>query len=57
VHAHAFGVAELDDNDNYVQLCLDDDATAVSARVDAGTCIDPNADPNDATSVAVSKDD
>lgn len=49
-----FALADLGDNDNYVQLCLDDSAPAVSVRVEAGTCADPRGDPNDDTSVPVS---
>ncbi|MEO5729137.1 MAG: hypothetical protein ABI134_00345, partial [Byssovorax sp.] len=46
-------LADLDDNDNYVQLCLDDDARPLSVRVDPGTCVDPRGDANDATTIAV----
>lgn len=49
-----FALADLGDNDNYVQLCLEDSAPAVSVRVEAGTCVDPRGDPNEETSVNVS---
>jgi hypothetical protein len=49
-----FALADLGDNDNYVQLCLDDPTPAVSVRVEADTCVDPRGDPNGETSVSVS---
>ncbi|MBN1207773.1 MAG: hypothetical protein JXB05_23110 [Myxococcaceae bacterium] len=49
-----FALADLGDNDNYVQLCLDDSTPAVSVRVEADTCVDPRGDPNGETSVSVS---
>ena len=51
-----FAIADVGDHDNYVQLCLDDVATPVSVRVEAGTCVDPRGDLNDATTVAVTRD-
>jgi hypothetical protein len=48
-----FALADLGDRDNYIQLCLDDDASPVAVRVEAGTLVDPRGDLNDATSVAV----
>jgi hypothetical protein len=48
-----FALADLGDNDNYVQLCLDDAAPPLSVRVEPGTCVDPHGDANDATSVTV----
>ncbi len=54
--ATPFALADLGDRDNYVQLCLDDDAPPVSVRVEADTCVDPRGDPNDETTVAVTPD-
>ncbi len=48
-----FALADLGDNDNYVQLCLDDDAQPLAVSVEAGTVVDPRGDLNDATSVTV----
>lgn len=50
-----FALADLGDNDNYVQLCLDDDAKPLSVRVEPGTCVDPRGDANDATAIAVTR--
>ena len=33
-----FALADLGDHDNYVQLCLDTSAPALSVRVEPGTC-------------------
>lgn len=46
-------LADLGDEDNYIQLCLDDARTPVSVRAEAGILVDPRGDPNDATSVDV----
>jgi hypothetical protein len=48
-----FALADLGDNDNYVQLCLDDGAKPLSVRVEPGTCADPRGDVNAATTIAV----
>jgi hypothetical protein len=48
-----FALADLGDSDNYVQLCLDNDALPLLVSVEAGTLVDPRGDLNDATSVTV----
>ncbi len=49
-------LADLGDNDNYTQLCLDSATPATSAAVEAGIAIDPRGDKNPATSISVTLD-
>lgn len=49
-------LADLGDNDNYTQLCLDTDTPAESVAVEAGVAIDPRGDANPMTSIGVSAD-
>jgi hypothetical protein len=41
-----FALADLNDMDNYIHLCLDTDARPLSIYLPADTVIDPNGDPN-----------
>ncbi|MBL8685031.1 MAG: hypothetical protein JNK05_37995 [Myxococcales bacterium] len=49
-------LADLGDNDNYTQLCLDTDDPAESVSIEAGVAIDPRGDANPATTIAVTTD-
>jgi hypothetical protein len=49
-------LADLGDNDNYTQLCLDTDTPAESVTVEAGVAADPRGDTNPATSIRVTTD-
>jgi hypothetical protein len=49
-------LADLGDNDNYTQLCLDTDTPAESVTVEAGVAIDPRGDANPRTSARVTTD-
>jgi hypothetical protein len=44
-------LADLDDRDNYVHLCLDTDATVQQVRARAAVLVDPNNDENPETSI------
>lgn len=46
-------LADLDDRDNYVHLCLDTDATVQRVRARAAVLVDPNNDENPETSITV----
>jgi hypothetical protein len=50
-----FALGDLNDQDNYVHLCLDVEAPAERVEARAGVLIDPRDDVNPATSVAVSR--
>ncbi len=49
-------LADLGDNDNYTQLCLDIDTPAESVTLEAGVAIDPRGDANPVTSIRVTAD-
>jgi hypothetical protein len=49
-----FALGDLDDGDNYVHLCLGTPAPATRVDFPGGILVDPNGDPNPATTVAVS---
>jgi hypothetical protein len=49
-------LADLGDNDNYTQLCLDTDTPAESVTVEAGVAADPRGDINPETSIRVTTD-
>jgi hypothetical protein len=49
-------LADLGDNDNYTQLCLDAEAPAERVTVEAGVAADPRGDTNPPTSIAVTID-
>lgn len=46
-------LADLNDNDNYLHLCLSAPGRPVSVRVEAGTFVDPRNDPNAETTIDV----
>lgn len=48
-------LGDIDDNDNYVHLCLDTSANASEVNAKAGVLVDPRGDLNPSTSVAVSR--
>lgn len=48
-----FALADLDDGDNYHDLCLDTDDRAFSVSFPAGLLVDPADDLNPATQVEV----
>ena len=48
-------LGDLDDNDNYVHLCLDTSANASEVRARAGILVDPRGDLNPSTFVTVSR--
>lgn len=50
-----FALADLNDQDNNHDLCLDDARTPIRVEMEAGTVMDPGDDPNPATSVAVTR--
>lgn len=47
------GLGDLDDNDNYVHLCLGTSANASEVNAQAGILVDPRGDLNPSTSVTV----
>ena len=49
-------LADLGDNDNYTQLCLDTATPATEVSVDAGLAQDPRGDANPATSLRITSD-
>ena len=49
-----FALGDLDDRDNYVHLCLGTAAPATRVDFAGGILVDPNGDPNPATTVEVS---
>ncbi|MBC8073784.1 MAG: hypothetical protein IAG13_36030 [Deltaproteobacteria bacterium] len=44
-------LADLADNDNYVQLCINEGLTPLSVRVEANTVVDPRGDLNPTTTI------
>lgn len=48
-------LGDLDDQDNYVHLCLDTDAAAERVEAQAGVLVDPRNDLNPSTMVTVSR--
>lgn len=49
-------LADLGDNDNYTQLCLDTDTPAEFVMVESGLAADPRGDTNPETSIRVTTD-
>lgn len=49
-------LADLGDNDNYTQLCLDTQTTAESVTVAPGVAVDPRGDANPLTSIRITAD-
>ncbi len=49
----AAGLGDLNDNDNYVHLCMDADVDAVRVEVRAGVVVDPRGDDNPQSAVEV----
>ena len=49
-------LADLGDNDNYTQLCLDTQTPAESVTVEAGVAVDPRGDANPLTSIRITAD-
>ncbi|MFN0246852.1 MAG: hypothetical protein ACKV2T_08075 [Kofleriaceae bacterium] len=49
-------LADLGDNDNYTQLCLDVDTPAESVTVEAGVAVDPRGDTNPESSIRITTD-
>jgi len=50
-----FALGDIDDEDNYVHLCLKETAPARRVSFKAGIVVDPRGDLNPATSIAVSR--
>lgn len=50
-----FALGDLNDQDNYVHLCLDTDVEATRVSAAAGVLVDPRRDVNPETSVTVSR--
>lgn len=48
-------LGDINDNDNYVHLCLDTSASASAVNARAGILVDPRGDLNPSTSVTVSR--
>lgn len=53
IKINPFMLADLSDNDNNIDLCLNSDGTPVKVEVDESVAIDPNDDPNPKTQVKV----
>lgn len=49
-------LADLGDNDNYTQLCLDTQTPAESVAVESGVAVDPRGDANPHTSIRITVD-
>ena len=56
VQVSPIALADLGDNDNYTQLCLDTDTPAESVTVEPGVAADPRGDTNPETSIHVTTD-
>ena len=50
---HPFQLADLDDNDNNIDLCLDQEGIPIWVQANEQIAIDPNDDPNPKTKVEV----
>ncbi len=50
---HPFQIADIDDNDNNIDLCIKEEGTPVSVSVKANTAIDPRDDTNDFTQINI----
>lgn len=53
LEVHPFMLADLGDNDNNIDLCLDQEGIPISVRAEAGIAIDPRDDVNPATTIEV----
>lgn len=53
VEVKPFQIADLQDNENNIDLCLQEKGTPIAVKVDANIAIDPNDDPNPETEVEV----
>jgi len=51
--AHPFKLADLRDNDNNIDLCIDEEGIPLKVSVKVNTAIDPRGDANDFTSMEV----
>lgn len=56
VQVTPIALADLGDNDNYTQLCLDTQTPAESVTVEPGVAVDPRGDPNPRTSIRITDD-
>lgn len=56
VQVTPIALADLGDNDNYTQLCLDTQTPAESVTVEPGVAVDPRGDPNPLTSIRITAD-
>lgn len=50
---HPFQIADLSDNDNNIDLCIDKEGIPIKVSVEANTAIDPRDDANDFTSLEI----
>ena len=50
---HPFQIADLSDNDNNIDLCIDKEGIPLTVSVKANTAIDPRDDGNDFTNIGV----
>ena len=53
LQVHPFQIADIGDNDNNIDLCMDKEGIPLKVRVKADTAIDPRGDANDFTSMEV----
>jgi len=53
LQVHPFQIADLQDNDNNIDLCIDKEGIPVKVSVEENTTIDPRDDANDFTSLKV----
>ena len=53
VQVHPFQIADIGDNDNNIDLCIDNEGIPLKVSVEARTAIDPRDDANDFTSSEV----
>lgn len=49
VEVQPFQIADLDDNENNIDLCIKEAGVPIAVRADANIAIDPNDDLNPAT--------
>jgi len=53
IEVHPFQLADLDDNENNIDLCVDETGIPIAVRADANIAIDPNDDLNPETEIEV----
>ena len=53
VLTHPFAIADVNDNDNNIDLCLKEKGLPLMVKVDEGIAIDPRNDPNPKTEITI----